>query len=122
MSLYYSFKNYEEKCSKAKNKMFLPLMFGHTNNGELFIDDLAKMPHLLVAGSPGSGKSVFIQTSLIHLLLKFKPDELKLILVDIKKCQLEPFKNLPHLLFPIFNKPNDIPNVLDRLIEEMKLR
>lgn len=108
--------------TKASKKMTIPLSLGQTINGEAFIDDFTKMPHLLVAGATGSGKSVCINTVLMSMLLKFKPSELKLILVDPKHVELVPYHNLPHLLFPVLNSPDKVPDALEWLIEEMTLR
>jgi len=118
----YSQLVHTDEYIRACKKMILPLSLGQTINGEAFIDDLTKMPHLLVAGATGSGKSVCINTILVSILLKFKPNELKLILVDPKHVELVPYHNLPHLLFPVLNSPDKVPDALEWLIEEMKLR
>lgn len=111
----------DEYVSSFK-KQIIPLSLGQTINGDVFIDDFTKMPHLLVAGATGSGKSVCINTVLMSMLLKFKPSELKLILVDPKHVELVPYHNLPHLLFPVLNSPDKVPDALEWLIDEMTLR
>ncbi|MCK5852829.1 DNA translocase FtsK 4TM domain-containing protein [bacterium] len=118
----YSQLVHTDKYDRASKKMTLPLSLGQTIDGEAFIDDLTKMPHLLVAGATNSGKSVCINTILMSILLKFKPNELKLILVDPKHVELVPYHNLPHLLFPVLNSPEKVPDALEWLIEEMSLR
>lgn len=92
------------------NKADLPIVLGHDTVGQEVIVDLADMPHLLVAGSTGSGKSVALNTLLISLLCRLTPDELKLIIVDPKRLEFSSYKDIPHLLFPIITKPhNDLP-------------
>ena len=118
----YSQLVHSDEYAKKNKKMIIPLSLGQTIDGEAFIDDLTKMPHLLVAGATGSGKSVCINTILMSMLLKFKPNELKLILVDPKHVELVPYHNLPHLLFPVLNSPDKVPDALEWLIEEMTLR
>jgi len=107
---------------KANNEMTIPLSLGQTIDREVFIIDLVKTTHLLVAGATGAGKSVCINTILMSILLKFKPNELKLILVDPKHVELVPYHNLSHLLFPVLCLPDEICNALDWLVDEMIFR
>ncbi len=83
------------------NKMKLPVVMGKDAFGEPFIIDLAATPHMLVAGSTGAGKSVFINTLLVSLLINLQPSQLKLILIDPKQLELALYSKLPHLLMPV---------------------
>ena len=88
-------------------KMDSPLSFviGKDIGGNSVVADLAKMPHLLVAGQTGSGKSVMINTFLTSLLYRNSPSDLKLILVDPKQVEMAPYNDMPHLLTPVINEP-----------------
>ena len=110
-----------EYKEKAK-KMRLMMALGQMLDGETFVDDLAKMPHLLVAGATGSGKSVCINTIILSLLFRFRPDELKMILVDPKQVEMTLYHDIPHLLVPILTDLEKVPDALDWLIVEMERR
>ena len=91
----------EYKSTPAK----LPLCLGKTIGGESVIVDLARMPHLLIAGTTGSGKSVAINTMILSLLYRLKPDQCRLIMVDPKMLELSVYDGIPHLLTPVVTDP-----------------
>ncbi|AHI54180.1 DNA translocase [Spiroplasma sabaudiense Ar-1343] len=105
-------------------KMNSKLMFaiGKNVTGELLFAELDKMPHLLVAGSTGSGKSVMINTIITSILLRSKPHEVKFLMIDPKKVELQIYSNLPHLLAPVINDMREANNALKKVINEMERR
>ena len=106
----------------AKEKMNIPIILGKDVAGKVKITDLAKAPHLLIAGSTGSGKSVCMNTLIMSLLYRFSPYELKLILVDPKYVELEIYRPLPHLITPLVNDPTKVPYALRWGVNEMEHR
>ena len=103
-------------------KLRIPVALGKDVYGNPVIGDLAAMPHVLVGGSTGSGKSVCINSMLISFLYKFRPDELKLILVDPKVVEMQPYKKLPHLAVPVVTDPNRVIGALRWAVNEMEHR
>ena len=100
----------------------LPLMLGKNLDGEPVVIDLARAPHLLMAGETGSGKSVTIGMMLQSLLLRFTPEQLRLILVDPKYLELTQYQAVPHLLAPILHEPEEVVAMLRWAIDEMNRR
>lgn len=100
----------------------LPLILGKDTIGNEVVVDLAKMPHLLIAGSTGSGKSVALNTMLISLLCKCTPQELKLILIDPKRLEFAPYADIAHLLFPIVIDPKKSVPILRWVVRQMEER
>lgn len=100
----------------------LPVGIGRLVNGRPLVRDLAEMPHLLVAGATGAGKSVLINTLLCSLLARRTPDELRLILIDPKRVELRPYRDLPHLLTPVILEPEKAKNVLFHACRELDRR
>lgn len=100
----------------------LPLILGEDTTGSDVVVDLARMPHLLVAGSTGAGKSVALNSMLVSLLCKLRPDQLKLILVDPKRLEFAPYADIPHLVFPIVTDPKKSIPVLRFVVKEMEER
>ena len=105
-----------------KSKSPLTLALGHDIGGNPVITDLAKMPHLLVAGTTGSGKSVGVNAMLLSLLFKSTPDELRLILVDPKMLELSVYEGIPHLLTPVITDMKEAANGLRWSVAEMERR
>ena len=104
------------------NRMDIPLMLGKNISGDPIIIDLADLPHLLVAGSTGSGKSVTMNLMILSILLHFRPDELKLIMFDPKYLEFAPYSTIPHMLTPIINEPEQVGLVLRWAVNEMNRR
>ena len=117
-----TFRSIIEGSVWQNNKMQIPLAVGKNVAGEDFIFDLAKAPHMLVAGSTGSGKSVCLNAFLCGLLMSRTPDELKLILIDPKRVEFVSYNDLPHLLVPVINDPNKVVFGLKWAVSEMDKR
>ena len=100
----------------------LNLCLGKNINGVLRTSDLAQMPHMLIAGSTGAGKSVSINSMIMSLLFRLTPDELKLIMIDPKHLELSLYEGLPHLYTPIVTNPKHAANILKRVTMEMEDR
>ncbi len=105
-----------------QSKAPLTLALGKDISGYPVIVDLAKMPHLLVAGTTGSGKSVCVNALIISLLYKYTPQELKILLVDPKMLELSVYADIPHLLVPVITNMKEVPSVFHWCILEMEKR
>ena len=110
----------DEKFLSHKNGLALAL--GKNISGEKQFTDLEKMPHLLIAGTTGSGKSVGINAMIVSLLYKFTPSECKLILIDPKMLELSIYEDIPHLLTPVVTNPNKAVFALKWVVREMENR
>lgn len=100
----------------------LAMGLGKDVSGKIFISDIAKMPHLLIAGSTGSGKSVCVNTLINSILFKARPDEVKLLLIDPKVVELSNYNGIPHLLIPVVTDPSKAANALNWAVTEMNRR
>ncbi len=111
-----------ESSEFAASPSKLSLCMGKDITGKLKISDLTQMPHLLIAGSTGAGKSVAINSMVVSILYKSRPDEVKLILIDPKRLELSLYRGIPHLLTPIVTEPKQAANALRRAVIEMEDR
>ena len=111
-------------CSRAfmENNFTLPMALGKTVEGLPYISDLAKMPHLLVGGTTGSGKSVGINTMILSLLFKHTPESLRFILIDPKMLEFEMYHDIPHLIHPVITDPTMASGILKWACDEMDNR
>jgi DNA segregation ATPase FtsK/SpoIIIE, S-DNA-T family len=115
-------KELMQAAPDATKKMSLPLFLGKDASGEPLITDLAAMPHCLIAGTTGSGKSVCINSIVMSILYHQRPDLVKLILIDPKVVEMAPFKDIPHLMCPIINDAGRATSVLEWACEKMDER
>ncbi|MDD7220194.1 MAG: DNA translocase FtsK 4TM domain-containing protein [Clostridia bacterium] len=109
-----------EEFQKAKSK--LSFAVGKDIGGKTIVADIAKMPHLLIAGATGSGKSVCINTLIISILYKASPDEVKLIMIDPKVVELSVYNGIPHLFIPVVTDPKKAAGALNWAVSEMTNR
>lgn len=116
-----SFKDVYSDLPDVK-KHPLAVAFGKNIKGETIFADFDEFPHILIAGTTGSGKSIFVNSIIVTLIMRNSPDDLKLVLVDPKKVEMSRYKDMPHLLCPIITDPNDAKTLIDRLCKEMEER
>jgi len=112
------FESDEWRNSKAK----IPIALGKDVYGHPIIADLVEMPHVLIAGSTGSGKSVCINTIIASLLYRFSPDELRFVMIDPKVVELQQYNALPHLVVPVVTDPKKVILALRWVVNEMEKR
>ncbi len=116
------FKDLVNETPFFKDELKIPIALGRLASGEPIAADLASMPHLLIAGTTGTGKSVFINTLISSLLFRFTPKELKLILVDPKMVELALYEDIPHLLLPVVVDSKKAALALRWTVDEMERR
>ncbi len=108
--------------SYQRSTGLLPIVLGKSIDGEMWIGDLARMPHLLIAGSTGAGKSVCINTLLVSLLYRYLPTELRFLMVDPKMVELTPYNGIPHLVREVVTNPAGAADVLLGAVTHMESR
>jgi len=111
-----------ENTDFKKKDIKLPIALGKSISGEPVVGDLASMPHLLIAGTTGSGKSVCINTIILSLLYRHTPDRCKFILIDPKMLELSTYEGIPHLLCPVITEAKKAASVLGWVVKEMESR
>ena len=111
-----------ESTTWKESSADIPILLGRDSKGKIAVFDLAKAPHLLIAGSTGSGKSVCMNSLILSLLFRFSPDDLKLIMVDPNIIDFEVYRPIPHLITPVVNDPQKVPLALRWVEREMERR
>ncbi|MFM1547912.1 MAG: DNA translocase FtsK 4TM domain-containing protein [Lentisphaeria bacterium] len=117
-----TFRELLENPAWLNSKAAIPIALGKDISGQPVILDLAEAPHLLIAGATGSGKSVCMNTLILSLLFRFRPDELKMIMVDPKVVEFKGYETLPHLVSPVVSEPQKVPVVLRWTLSQMEWR
>ncbi|MCB1136927.1 MAG: DNA translocase FtsK, partial [Chlamydiia bacterium] len=117
-----SFREMLEAYRRGGGQFAIPVLLGKTVTGEYVMADLTKMPHCIIAGATGSGKSVCINTIVMSILMNAKPDEIRLLMVDPKKVELTPYTRLPHMLAPVITEPQGAYAALTWLVQDMERR
>lgn len=113
------FKEMLSEYQKGGKKLHIPIMLGQTVSGDNVVCDLTKMPHCIIAGATGSGKSVCINSIVMSILMTARPDDVRLLLVDPKKVELSSYANLPHMIAPVITEAHGAYAALNWLVKEM---
>jgi S-DNA-T family DNA segregation ATPase FtsK/SpoIIIE len=111
-----------EACPDAIDKMRIPMFLGKDVSGRPLVVDLTKMPHLLIAGRTGTGKSVCLNTLILSMLMTRNPDQVKMLLIDPKMVELSPYKRVPHLMHPVITDMKKAEAVLAWAVDKMEER
>ncbi len=120
--MFFRLKELIQTAEFKNSNISLPLILGKDLGGNPVVADLAKMPHLLVGGTTGSGKSVAINAMIMSLLYKYTPDECKMIMIDPKMLELLAYDNIPHLMTPVVTEPGKAVTALKWAVKEMENR
>jgi S-DNA-T family DNA segregation ATPase FtsK/SpoIIIE len=116
------FKDMLMAYQQGAQKFHIPILLGQAVNGDYVMSDLSKMPHCIIAGATGSGKSVCINTIIMSIIFNAKPDQVKLVMVDPKKVELTPYSKLPHMLAPVITEAPGAAAALNWMVKEMEKR
>lgn len=116
------FKDILSSYQKGSQRYRIPVLLGKSVHGDYVMNDLTRMPHCIIAGTTGSGKSVCINTIVMTVLMMAKPDEIRLLMVDPKKVELTAYSSLPHMLAPVITEADEACAALNWLTKEMELR
>ena len=117
-----SFKSLLEEYRSSSQAETIPLLLGKNVYGERVILDASKMPHCIIAGATGSGKSVCINTLVISIIMNRMPSEVRLLMIDPKKVELSPYTKLPHMIAPVITEPEEACRAMQWLVGEMEKR
>jgi len=116
------FKEMLNEHYKSGKRLHIPILLGQTVTGNNVVCDLTKMPHCIIAGATGSGKSVCINSLVMSILMTASPDEIRLLLIDPKKVELSTYTNLPHMIAPVITEAHGAYAALNWLVKEMSER
>lgn len=108
--------------NQSKKKLNIPLLLGKSVSGEYVIADLVRMPHCVIAGATGSGKSVCINTIVMSILMNASPNDIRLLMIDPKKVELTQYSKLPHMIAPVITEPSGAYAAMQWLVKEMQNR
>ncbi len=111
-----------EACPESIDKMRIPMFLGKDVSGRPLVVDMTKMPHLLIAGRTGTGKSVCLNTLILSMLMTRSPDQVKMLLIDPKMVELSPYKRVPHLMHPVITDMKKAEAVLAWAVDKMEER
>jgi len=117
-----AFRDMLENYQRSGSPYKIPLLLGKTVTGEDVMADLTRMPHMIIAGATGSGKSVCLNTIILSILQNRRPDEVRLLLIDPKKVELSGFSKVPHMIAPVITEPHEACCALNWLVKEMERR
>lgn len=117
-----SFRELLQTYQKDQRRFNIPMLLGKAVNGDAVMEDLVKMPHCIIAGATGSGKSVCINTIIMSIIMNARPSEVRLLMVDPKRVELSGYTLLPHMLAPVITDPTEACAALKWLVKEMERR